>query len=823
MPNVTVLIVSIISMLLVISAITKLISKYTKIPFTILLVIAGMLLGWISQGEAPIINRMTSYNSYPNILLFICLPALIFEATFTMDGRLLRKNLGPILILSIPGLVVCSGVIALIIHVFTSFDLLTSLLLGAILSSIDSVAVVSVFRQLGTPKRLAILIEGESLFNSSTAFVIVKTLLFVAGASFFTTHELVMNGISQFCLNFFGGIAVGMALTFLINLIISMMQDDILVVTALTISLAWMSFIIAESLGVSGVMSTITASILMADWGRTKISAETEKSIRNILGFIAYIVNSLIFILVGFSVNFSILLHSWGTLVVVILALLIGRAVMIFGFTPLICNKLPNLQPISLRYQIISWISGIQGALGITLALTLTTIPNHELIISMVMGVVLFTIIIQGSLIVKMIHWLKLDVPPISDEFATIEAEIAAENMTLERIPVLQGSGLFSMKIAKNLKATCKRDIEANMVKLEELKANKLNPFKERRLLYLSCFSEEKFLYLDMYNKGHFSEPAYRILNHNIDMSIDAMRYHGNVVKKTPATTLSNFLVSSVINIFRRFPLLHHLTRHIRIRQIIIDYEVHWGIHEGVITVLHHLDKTRKTKAFKDSVIDKVEEHFRYWLHITTTWLDDVAEQFPEFVNDMQKRFAQRILLYAKSEAIQNQVKQGLLPSGIAERILQRYAAAIRELSKDNPARLQLQLPHLIKKIPFFKGMNAKELEEARQFFTEYHAQADEEIIRQGYEGDSMYIIVRGVVRVVAKRGRNKINLSTLMAGDFFGEIAMLHSIKRTATCKAVTPCILYVLTRDDFEELARRFPSIQQRIELTGSRRKLI
>lgn len=807
--NATVIIVTVICLLLIVSAFTQLVSKYTKIPFTILLIVVGFLLSYLTKNEHGILQNLIQYQGYPDILLFVCLPTLIFEAAFTMDGRLLRQNIIPILALSIPGLFLSTFLIGLIVYLLTPFTFPIGLLIGAILSATDSVAVVAIFKQLNVPKRLSILIEGESLFNSSTAFVVVKAALFIILTASFTTHVVIWDTVYQFIWNFFGGILVGLVVTYIIGYFISLMDDEPIIVVSLAIILVYLSFIVAESVvHVSGVMSTITAGVMMADWGRTKISALSEKQISLFLKFLIYIVNSLIFILVGFSINISLLLNSIYILAIVILAMLVARAAMVFGLLPIV-SKLPHSNPINLRYQAITWLSGIQGAIGLTIVLGISQqIPEHNLLLSIVMGAVLFTILVQGSLIGKMIHWLKLDRPVISDKIATIEAELAAENMTLTQISLLQKGGSFSLSIAKKLEEACKKVISKKSEQLHHLKKRKLTDYNEKIILFLACFSEEKNMYYEMFSKGHLSEQSFRVLNHNIDMEIDTMRFSGKIIRKMPESIFQK-IISTGIRLIEKIPLPINLYSKLKIHQSITDYEEKWGSHQGCIAVLQHLDAVTKSETVKKSIIDDVKHTFLHWFVQTNEYLNRVADQFPEFVHDMQTRFAKRVLLFAKSEAMINQVQQGLVAQSIADKITKKYIHSIQLLRKENPETLKLDTLDLLRQLRFFKNLSENDLNEVMKVLKKYHALPGEILINEGEIGDTLYFIARGVVRVIKKIDDRETDVATLMAGDFFGEIALLQHVKRTATCKAITPCILYTLNREDFEKLVRRFPII--------------
>src|SRR3990167_2678679 len=786
MPNPTIVLIGAISVLLILAAITMFISKWSRLPFTVMLVVMGYAASHLAKYGPPFLTPLATYKIHPDIILYGCLPTLIFESAFAMDARLLKHNLAPVLTLAIPGLFLSTAIIGLIVWSLTSFPLLTALLLGAILSATDPVAVISLFKQLGVPKRLTILVEGESSFNDSTAIVTAKTILIIMLAGSMTSTTL-FHSMHLFLFEFFGGIVIG--------------------------------FIMAHKFfHVSGVMATITAGIMMSGWGRTKLSSHAVEKLHDILEFLAYIANALIFLLVGLSIQLQTLADSFWIITIVIFAMLFSRAIVIYALVPLI-GKLPNAEPIDIRYQTIMWWGGLRGAIALAIVLGLSNMPDQETLISVVMGAVLFTILVQGLSIEKIIHYLRLDRLLLPDRVAKMEAEIAAEKITLERIPELQRGGLFSLIIAKDLQAACKRAIAKINSRLQRLRKNELTLKEEERLLFLSAFAVEKSLYYDMFSNGHLTEHAYRLLTHDIDLDVDLMCYRGTITETAPIGFIGR-VKTLFIGWFRNVPVLNRLPMHMQLMLTLRDYEEKWGLHQGSLVVLNHLNELEKIESFKQEAIDVVKNRFKSWLTATTHYLDEITAQFPEFVNDMQQRLAQRLLLLAKYHAVMHQVKEGLLPQGIADALIQKYLIKIRKLSKPQPEKLKLDPHELIRNVPFFRYIPADKVDSIIDSLRECRVAAGNTIINEGEPGEKLYLIMRGVVRVIKEKEGRPLELATLMAGDFFGEMVLLYDTKRTATCKAITPCLLYTLDRKTFNELKNRFPAIERAIAEEAEKR---
>ncbi len=217
--------------LLLVAAATLAFSKRVKLPFTVALVLVGMGLAYLA-GEGPhFLRPIANYRISPEVILYVFLPTLIFESAFNLDARQLRQNILPVLTLAIPGLLFSTLIIGTIVWYVTSTFLSSAipfsaaLLLGAILSATDPVAVIALFKQLGAPKRLTILVEGESLFNDATSIVTAKIILGVALAGFFSI-DTVLDGVIEFFVVFLGGIFVGWVLAVAVGLTLGRVESD---------------------------------------------------------------------------------------------------------------------------------------------------------------------------------------------------------------------------------------------------------------------------------------------------------------------------------------------------------------------------------------------------------------------------------------------------------------------------------------------------------------------------------------------------------------------------------------------------------------------
>ncbi len=805
--------VAVIVALLLIAAATKGMADRLRLPFTVMLVLVGIILKELGGIAPPTLHFLAGIRIAPEVILFVFLPTLIFESAYNMDTRLLRRNLVAILALAIPGLAVSAGIIGLLVWAATPLNLPAALLLGAILSATDPVAVIALFKQMGAPKRLTILVEGESLFNDATALVAAKILLAVALAGYFS-WETAISGVGEFFRVFVGGIAVGWMAGLATGWMLGKVNNSAPIEISLTSILAYLSFYIAEhELHVSGVMAVVTAGVLIGgDWGRSKISPPVESYLDHFWEYMAFVANALIFLLVGLSVDIPTLWGSLTYLPWVVLAMLASRAAMIYGMMPLL-GRLPGAQPVELSYQTVMFWGGLRGAIALAIVLSLPAFPYSELFIPLTTGAVLFTLLAQGLTVERLMRRFGLDRPPLADRLALLERDLAAQELTLERIPDMLRGGLFAHPIAAHLEHKCRRNAEHIHQAIAELRSREMGRHEEMMLLYLRAFSEEQAYYQRLFHNGHVSEGAYRELVAVLVLQIDAIRYEGHfehVRSHRLIRQLEQWLYRQIDHL--GWAWLAILGEDMRTRRIVRNYEEVLAHYQANAWVLTSIDLMAEKEGIPAEVAEEVRNHYRHWQDLARTQLDNVGAQFPEFVIAMQERLSQRIALLAEQEATWAQMEHGLLPQGIGEAQISEIFRQLNSLRTPEHARLHVGPAELLRKVPFFRQLSQADFAEIAPLLKQHTVTEDEAIVTQGDPGDSLYLIARGVVRVLRKEeggDGEEHALGTLLAGDFFGEQALLHGEPRNATCRAVTPCYLYQLHRNDFEELCRRWPTI--------------
>ncbi|MFP2900562.1 cation:proton antiporter [Corallococcus sp. 4LFB] len=364
-------------------------ARYFKFPYTVALVLAGLGLGIVHAFEPPHLTK--------ELLFAVILPGLLFEAAFHLDFRKFWKNKLAITSLAIPGLVLAMGLTALLLspamqsmNALEGFGLISAMVFASLIVSTDPIAVVGLFKALGAPKRLAILVEGESLLNDGTSVVLFTLVLGVASGQSFTLGGAVM----EFLMVTGMGTAIGAAVGFAVSKVIMRVEDAMVEIT-LTVIAAYGSFVVAEHFHYSGVIATVVAGLLCGNWAaRVGMGPTTRIAVESFWEYLAFALNSVVFLLIGLEVQLSSLLASWLPILLAYAAVLLARAVVVYsvsGLLRLTSEKLPWKWS-----AVLTW-SGLRGAISMVLVLGLPNdFAHRELMVNMTFGVVVLSIILQG-------------------------------------------------------------------------------------------------------------------------------------------------------------------------------------------------------------------------------------------------------------------------------------------------------------------------------------------------------------------------------------------------------------------------------------------
>lgn len=288
--------------------------RWLHLPYTVALVAAGLLLGFVHLIQAPHLTKSLLYGVF--------LPGLLFEAAFHMDFQQFWRNRLLIASLAVPGVVAATALTTLFLvpstNVLThvqNFSWKQALVFGALISATDPIAVVATFKKLGVPRRLSIILEGESLLNDGTAIVFFTLALSVEKGA-----NVALGGLAlDFVTIVGGGLAIGIGAGFAVSQIIKQVNDAMIEITLTTLA-AYGAFVAAEQFHFSGVIATVTTGFFCGNYAHRGMSPSSRIAIESFWEYVTFAFNSIVFLLIGFEVRLKLLLSTWQMILIAYLS-----------------------------------------------------------------------------------------------------------------------------------------------------------------------------------------------------------------------------------------------------------------------------------------------------------------------------------------------------------------------------------------------------------------------------------------------------------------------------------------------------------------------
>jgi Na+/H+ antiporter len=414
-------------------------ARTVRVPYPILLVLGGLVLGFVPG--------MPAVELPPELVLVAFLPPLLYWSGFFSSPRDLRADARAIGGAAVGLVLVTTAAVAVAAHaVVDGLDWAAAFALGAIVSPTDPLAATAIGRRLGVPRRLITVLEGESLVNDATALVAYRVAVIAAVSGSFVAWQA---GV-RFVAGATGGVAVGLAAGWLVAEVRRRLDDPVVEIVV-SVATGYAAYLPAERLGASGVLAAVTAGLYVG-WRAPELASASTR----LLGFsfwevLVYLANAVLFILVGLQLH-PILSGLGGTPMTV----LVGQAVLVAAVviavrlgwlftTPYLVRLLdrrPGQVPrrVGARERLVLGWSGMRGAVSLAAALALPEgFPLRNLILFLTFAVILATLVVQGLTLPTLIRRLRLSGDG-TEEKEELRARLAATQAALARLDELAGA-----------------------------------------------------------------------------------------------------------------------------------------------------------------------------------------------------------------------------------------------------------------------------------------------------------------------------------------------------------------------------------------------
>lgn len=661
---------------LIIGAILKSLLKHSRLPYTVGLFAIGIILGvmnrtGIFQSLPELHDAVSSVaNINPDLILYLFLPILIFDAAYELNLHIFKKTLANATLLAAPGLIICmllTGAlmmgVATFIPGFESWTWAFALMFGALVSATDPVAVVALLHELKTSKRFSTLVDAESLLNDGTGIVCFM-LFFGAYAAGETTHASpVITFIREVGLS----TLLGFLLARIVIWFITRINSEEMVQNSVIILAAYLTFILSQYyLGVSGVIALVAFGLTVTYVGKPRLKPQVNTFMEHFWELLTYIANTLIFILVGVVIAEKVD-FSWGALGVLILiyiALNLIRFAMIMLLYPVMKRLGYGL---TRRESVILTWGGLRGALAMTLALMVSYTPAipediRSQVLFFTAGIVTLTLCINATTMRALLNRLGLTHVPSARTMLAYRIEKSIRDNSEK---YLEG-----LKKRDALEGANWHKVESYMTAQPQEPAK--NPQNKAMLpeIRLRVLDKEKAICREIYEEGVISKPVFlRLMN-----SLDELYDHDGNYPLNVRTSIFKFCQrTDLLNTLRNIPYLQNwMTFYFRER-ITVVYDLGRGfiiLQKGSLKLLDDLRASEWVTGEQDSVLDTLREEINDNINRMSAFINNLADNFPKAYGHALTIKSIRMLLSNERRTVKQLINNGMLSEKDAERLL---------------------------------------------------------------------------------------------------------------------------------------------------------
>jgi CPA1 family monovalent cation:H+ antiporter len=810
--------------LLVVVSLLQRLAARVALPASILFAMMGMTIGGaamlaLRDGATGVAGEVArAFVDVPvtsETFMFVFVPALLFQAALTIDVKRMIDDVAPILLLAVVAVLVATAVIGLAVAPVAEVSLVACLLLASIVATTDTGAVVGIFRDVGAPARLCRLVEGESLLNDAAAIITFAVLLdMLTGADVAGPAAAIL----RFLWTFTGGLAIGYIGARVVVRLLPWLQDLRLAQATMTLALPYLVYIIGErGLAMSGVTAAVTAGLVMSATAPARIAPAAWRFLLDLWEQLAYWANSLVFVLAALLVPRLLVDIGWSdvvTLTVMIVASLVARGFMLWGFFPLLTSAGLS-QRIGTRFNIVILWGGLRGA--VTLALALAIVENdavsydvRRFVAVNATGFVLFTLLVPGLTLRPLIRKLGLD------RLSAFDEALRAHVLTMSRGRVADTVRTIGERYGFNAELV-NRVVSPYRVQGKALAAEATatpDAAEHLQLGLVALTQRERAIVLEHFSRRTISGRTVEALVTDAGHLLDRSRTRGPDAYLRTGQQLVGFSRAFRAALFlqRRFritgPLVDRLAERFErllVSRIVLQ-ELAPYIDETLAPLLHA------------GAIPPLRELLQKRQQMTDAAFEALEAQYPAYAALLEERFLRRVALRREALEYQELFDERVIGPEL-HGALQRDLSAARSTVDSRPALdLGLETRALLARVPMFAGLDREHLDAVVRLLRPRFAIPSERLISTGEPGDAMYFISSGVVEVLAAGQR-----FLLTQGEFFGEMALVHDQARQADVNALSYCQLLVLDRRDFSALLRTSRAIRERIDRAAGERDLM
>lgn len=819
-----VIITTVIASLFVVIGIGEPLAARLRLPYSAILAVLGILIGAgaiyflrtdLTDALNPVALAILGLPIRSNVFLYVFLPTLLFQATLGMNLRRMLDDWVPILVLAVVAVIVATFAVGFALSWTSALPLAACLLVGAIVSTTDPSAVVSIFRSIAAPRRLVRIIEGESLLNDAAAIALFG--FFMAFVMAGVADPTLESALRQFPTLMAGGAIVGWFCARIAVWLMSMMARWERAQISVSFALPYLAYIVAEqSVGASGVIAVVASGLTLKAMGPVRLPPQAWHNLVEVWDLLAHWAGALIFIFAALLIPRlleDVKISDFALIVVVVVAAITARAVILFGLLPLL-TRLRLSPSVEAPYRAAILWGGLRGAVTLALALAVTESFRVPVEVKRVVGILatgftLFTLMVQGTTLRWVIRKLGVDrLTPIDSALSNQIVAVALQTVREEVAETTEKHELTKEIVRSEAKRFAERLDGA--VKSAEDSADILD--RDRIALgLLSLAGHERDTIVARFRERLISARLSERILYEADRLIEATRSEGRIGYQRAARRSLSYGPGERLALFlhNRMRISGPLGRFTADR---FELLLAWRL---ILRDLHGFIDGRMRRIHGRRVADLLHELLDRRLETVETALEGLRLQYPGYAEELERRFIRRTALRLEEREYDAIREDGLIGSELYTSLIQGVVARRDEAETRPPLDLAVQKNELIRQFPLFSGLDDPALRQLSRALVTRYVPAGARIVARDSTARTVFFVASGAVEV-EMAGQNW----RLGRGEMFGQLALLMRRPRRAEATAITPSTLLVLDEARFLKLLKGSARVRAAVQESAGRR---
>ncbi|MGR3603939.1 cation:proton antiporter [Sulfitobacter sp.] len=819
-----VLITTVVASLFLVIGVAEPLAERVKLPYSVILAILGILIALgavfflrtnITDALNPVAEAILGLPIRSNVFLYVFLPTLLFQATLGMNLRRMLDDWVPIHVLAVVAVIVATLSVGYALSWVSGLPLAACLLIGAIVSTTDPSAVVSIFRSISAPRRLARIIEGESLLNDAAAIALFG--LFMGFVMLNTPDPELGDAVARFPVLIAGGALTGWVAAHIAIWIMAMFGRQELAIISVSVALPYLAYIGAEqSIGASGVIAVVSAGLTLNLAGPGRLPPQAWGNLRDVWNLLAHWAGALIFILAALLIPRmleEVRLSDLGLIGVVVLAATAARAVILFGLLPSLTFL--RLSPaVDRPYRAAILWGGLRGAVTLALALAVTEslrvpVEVKRLVGILATGFTLFTLIVQGTTLRTMISWLGLDrLSPIDEAMSRQVVAVALQTVREDIARTTEAYELTHETVRSEAKTFGERLDDA--VKAAEDSEDILDRDRVTLgLIALAGFERETILE--------------RVRERTISarMADQILSEADRLIEGTHAGGRSGYQRSARRSVaysraFRTAVVLHSRLGFSKpLVRLTADRFERLLSQRLILRDLAAFIDGRIRRIHGRRVADLLHELLSRRIESVDTALEGLRLQYPGYAEELERRFIRRTALRLEEREYTAIREDGLIGAEVYTALMQDLAERRNSAEARPTLDIAVQRSELVRQFPLFVDLDEKALKRLGRALKTRYVNAGKVIVPKDNAPKSVVFIASGAVEL-----KTAGQTWRLGRGEMFGQMAILMNRPRRVEVQAIAPSTLLVLDEKRFRSLLSRSSALRNAVRASAEQR---